>query len=120
MNLEEIRSKLRTGHTIDEVCQEYTITFKELVDYMFELGAEKGYKFHRKHDGREGGYKRSGHLYISERDGKYFIRHAGNWFGTYKSLEDAILIRDWFITHRWDKRWVNRACEETGVVRCTK
>ena len=93
------------------------MTFPELLQSMSNLGAEPEY---RRRGNNRGTYSRTGHLYINERDGKYYIRNKGRWFGTYRTLEDAVKIRDWFITHRWDKRWVNRACEETGVVRCTK
>ena len=90
---------------------------------MFQLGAEEGYMFRRRGSYviGKGHFSSTGQLYISTRDGKYYIRNKGRWFGTYKSLDDAVKVRDWFILNgRWDKRWVNRACRECNVERCKR
>ena len=121
MTLDEIRSKLRSGETIQNVCQEYQITFKQLCDYMFRLGNINGKKLPKRKGNGIGEFNRTGQLYISERDGKYYIRNKGKWFGTYRILEEAVKIRDWFIMNgRWDKRWVDRACRECNIRRCPK
>ena len=50
----------------------------------------------------------------------YVISHGRKYFGTFKTLDDALKVRDWFMVNRWDKRWLDRACKETGVVRCKR
>ena len=111
MNSKKIRSQLQSGMTIDQVCHEHQITFPELLRLMSKLGNEKKNK-------KEFHSRPTGQLYISEHYGKYIIRKNKKHFGTYRSLEDAVRVRDWFMCQRWDKRWVDRACRECGVVRC--
>ena len=113
MNSTEIRSKLQNGETIEEVCQEYGISFKILLSLMSSLGSEK--------DHNREVYGRTGHLYIGFKNERYIIRKNRKHFGTYRTLDDAVKVRDWFICNgRWDKRWVDRACRECGVTRCRK
>ena len=109
-----IRSKLRNGTTIQQICTEYDLTFNELILLMRQLGDEKNRYI-------TNGYSRTGQLYITERNGRYYIRKSNRWFGTYKTLDDAVKIRDWFKRNgKWDKRWVDRACKECEVTQCQK
>lgn len=113
----QIRSKLKSGDTIDNVCREYDLTLVDLLFHMRRLGDEKdNKKFCTGQKNRS-----TGHKYISQHTtGRYIIRNNRKHFGTYRTLEDALKIRDWFICNRWDKRWVDRACRECGVERCRK
>lgn len=116
LHSKEIRSKLKSGETIDNVCREYDLTLLDLLSHMRSLGNEKQYQ---PPNGRRN--ITTGHKYISQHPtGKYIIRNNRKHFGTYRTLEDALKIRDWFIIHRWDKRWIDRACRECGVTRCRK
>jgi hypothetical protein len=108
---ELIRKALRNGDSIDQVCQDYKISFPDLIKLMGAYGSENKKKRTLSHTGEQ---------YIRKYGKGYVVRKKNKYFGKYRTLEDAITIRDWFICHRWDKRWVNRACKECNVVRCTK
>ena len=111
MTSKEIRSKMLNGETIEEVCQEYQITFPELLRKMSKLGNEKRYN--------KNSTFRTGHIYIGKSSsGKYVVRKSKTYYGSFNSLDDAVKVRDWFIRNGWNKRWINRACRLTGVKRC--
>ena len=112
MTPREIRSRLLNGETINTICREYNITFADLVKIMSRYGSEESTKNKQR--------KGTGHLYISEHCGKYIIRKNRKHFGTYKSLRDAIRIRDWFICNGWYVHRIDRACRECKVERCTR
>ena len=104
----EIRTQLQNGSTIETICEKYKLTFHDLWD-IFKNDAQG--------QGRPKRKTHKKHLYITERDGKYFIRKSNVFYGTYHSLEDAVKVRDYFIYHRWDKRNVDKVCRELGVER---
>ena len=110
MNSQEIRSKLKNGTTINQVCTEYKISFKTLVRLMSRLGRD----YETPQD------TNTGELYITYKRGRFNVNKGNTYFGGYYTLDDAVRVRDWFIFHRWDKRWIDRACKETGVSRCQR
>ena len=59
----------------------------------------------------------TGHLYISRRYGLYLLRKSDAYYGSYRTLTDAIKIRDYFMSTRWDKRNIDKACRKLGVQR---
>lgn len=105
----EIRSRLRSGETIEAICQEYNLTFPELVDILKYADP--------KPEGRPRKRPKS-MLYITERCGHFQLRRNGVVYGTYRTLRDAKKVRDYFIFNRWDKRNVDKVCEKLGVERC--
>lgn len=109
MSEQELRSKLQSGMTIEEVCTEYQISFKDLVDLL---------KCDQYRTTNKPVVK--GRLYITEHYGYYIVRKAGVYYGMYRTLSDAKKVRDWFITHRWDKNKVDVVCRILGVERCKK
>ena len=110
----EMREKLQKGYTIQQVCQEYNIPFNQLLRKMSRLDKNKRNK-------EPAPWRATGEMYINQRpSGYYVVRRNKKHFGTFNTLADAVKVRDWFITHRWDKRWVDRACNECGVVRRKK
>ena len=112
MTSKEIRSRLLHGATIDTICHDYHLTFSELVQLMSRLGKQKHKDIPSKF--------RTGHIYITySSSGRYILRYKRVYYGSYESLNDAVKVRNWFIYNRWDKRWLDRACKETGVSRCT-
>ena len=104
MEVEVIRSRLKSGDTIDEVCREYHLTFEELVC-----------RLHRQPSGSR--ISRCSELYITVIDGRYVLRKNNVYYGSYSSLGDAKRVRDYFILHRWDKRKIDEVCEKVGVKR---
>ena len=102
-----IRDDLWNGMSIDNVCRKYNIPFSILVAMM-------------KQGERNNSGPKTRELYIVERDGRYHIRRANQYYGTYRTLSDAIKVRDWFIYNMFDKRKIDKACEECGVERYSK
>ena len=107
----KIREALRAGDSIDQVCKDYTISFSELIKLMGSYGSGKRKKVVSAPSGRR---------YIRKHGDAYIIRKGKKYFGRYRTLDDAVVVRDWFICHRWDRRWVDRACRECNIQRCTK
>ena len=107
MSVEEIRSCLKSGDTIDDVCRKYHLTFQELVMRLHQQPkVEK--------------VSRCKELYITVIDGRYVLRKNHVYYGRYYTLEDAKKVRDYFIMNRWNKRRLNEVCRELGVERVKK
>ena len=100
--IHEIRARLKSGESIEKVCTEYNLTFAELTDMLKYANPIKPKKLPK---------------YISKRDGHYFLRKGNTYYGSYRTLEDAKKVRDYFIYGRWDKRKIDEACEKVGVKR---
>lgn len=105
MNINEIRSKLQQGKTINEVCKEYHLTFQQLFQMLNGgvVGASVS--------------QTTGVLYITKSGERYVLRKDDKHYGTYYSLEDAIKVRDYFIYNGWRKDKVDKVCDELGVIR---
>ena len=105
-----IRYDLRNGNTIEEVCQKYHLTFAELVDTMM---------FHDQPHIKQGKTsKKSRYIRKYHGSGHYYIVRGSTHYGTYKSFNDAVKIRDWLSRHGWDKGMLDLGCDWCGVVRC--
>lgn len=108
-----VRTKLKNGSSIESVCKEYNLTFNDLFKLL-----EKGTDLPR--DPNPEASCSTGELYITKRTKgrkRYFLRKNGVFYGSYKSLEDAKKVRDYFIMHRWDKRKLDEVCKKVGVKR---
>lgn len=103
-NSKNIREALRNGDSINQVCHDYNITFPELLKKMSSYGSGKTHTM-----------THTGERYIMKHRETYVIRKNNKYFGTYRTLSDAVVIRDWLMSHRWDKCWVNRACRECNI-----
>ena len=105
MNINEIRSKLQHGKTINEVCKEYHLTFQQLFQMLNGgvVGASVS--------------QTTGVLYITKSGERYVLIKNGTYYGTYYCLEDAIKVRDYFIYNGWRKDKVDKVCDELGVIR---
>ena len=101
----EIRAKLRSGESISAICEEYDVSLADLVGMM------------RYRDPPERPKKPKELLYITKRDGHYFLRKGNVYYGSYRTIEDAKKVRDYFMLRRWDKRKIDEACEKVGVER---
>ena len=105
----ELRSKLRNGKTITEVCHEYRLTFKELTDLMM------GYN-----NPICKGHKPKSWVYINENNGKYALVYQKEYYGRYERASDAKKVRDYFLKYGWDKEKLDFVCKLVGVERCRK
>jgi len=106
MNPTKIRQQLQNGTTIQEVCTQYHITFKELCQ-LFLPGRYS----------RTTNESSTGKLYISYDQRRFILRKEGVNYGSYQSLEDAILVRDYMIMNGWYRKRLDKVCRELGVVR---
>jgi len=106
----EITDDLRKGMSIEECLCKHNTNFRELfrVDHMNTGMKPKKSKTHVA-------------KYIQERSGHFYLRKSINgktrMFGTYKSVEDAILVRDELERIGWKQRKVDEICERLGVSR---
>ena len=107
----EIRQDLKDGMTINDVCTKYQLTFKQLM----RLFNGDRYKATTKES-----ISTTGELYISRVGNRYIIRRCKKHYGTYKTLEDAVKVRNHLIFNGWYKNRLNTICKELGVERCTK
>jgi len=103
----EIRNKLQTEVSIEQVCDDYDLSFNELFKLMKRY--DKKFKKCNKPP-----------LYITERNGQYFLRKNNVYYGSYYSFEDAKKVRDYFIFHGWNKRRLDEVCYKLGVKRVKK
>lgn len=63
-------------------------------------------------------------LYIQKHGNKFYVRKQirgkTRMFGSYSSLEDAIAVRDKMIEIGWERKSVDRVCDELGIERNKK
>lgn len=103
---EKIRRELKNGKTIERVCTEYQISFSELVKLM-------------KGDQYLSGKRSKYGLYIYRNNRGLFVVNKNKvYYGMYKSLEDAVKVKNFFLYHGWNKRRLDEVCEKLGVERC--
>ena len=115
--LTSFQQDLKNGMTIHDALCKHGLTFKQAV-----LSVSKPRKKQKKN------YKQRTHSsnekYIIGRDGHYYLRKNVNgstlMFGTYKTLEDAIRMRNHCIEHGWKQKSIDRYCEVLGIERCKK
>lgn len=113
----EIQEDLRNGMSINDACAKYGLTFKELCEKMpkpYTLLQRKAKKPPRL----------TGERYIQKWFGCYHIRKSINKktvsFGSYDTLEDAVLMRDYLMEHGWRKDLLDVYCSRLGVTRRKK
>lgn len=113
--LSDFRKDLRDGLTIAEACTKHNITFKYAVDNM-----ERPYTKNRKPNYNCKGSRRVS-LYIYRLGTGFTIYKSLNCkshnFGTYRTLEDAMKVRDYFLENGWNVKEVDNVCEKLGVIR---
>ena len=107
----ELRTKLRSGQTISEVCTEYHITFKELV------GALHGYQNQINNRNHRKSWK---YIQKRERDEAYILKYNKVYYGQYKTVNDAKKVRDYFLEYGWNKDNLDFVCKLLGVERMRK
>ena len=105
----EIRSKLKSGVSIHDVCREYNLTFKELME------KSRHYDNPIKGPGKGKDYVE---LYIRKRGKSFILIKNSVWYGGYNSLSDARKVKEYFMANGWDKRNIGKACSIVGVERC--
>ena len=111
-SLYKFRNDLRNGLTIAEACTKHNITFKYAVDNM-----ERQHKPKRRVRGKS--RRESEHIY---RNGENYtiyksINSRSYNFGTYRTVEDAIKVRNYFYEHGWDRKELDKVCQDLNIMR---
>lgn len=110
MNRYLIRKDLKEGKSIEQVCKDHNITFKNLCDtFHGYLRTPKKYP------------TTTPTKYIEVRNNRACVRKNINGktkiFGTYDRLEDAIQMRDALEKDGWHQTHVDQICEKLGIER---
>lgn len=108
-----IQNDLKNGLSIQEVCTNYNLTFKELVNIAHKDIYTDVSKVER--------VKR---VYIypyrnSPRE-LWSIQKNNMYFGLYSTLDDAIKVRDCLIKRGWNKKELDCICQKLGVTRLVR
>ena len=115
-NLSLFQTDLRNGMSITDALQKHDLTFKQAFNTL-----------NRKKIGRPAKAEKqprqssTGEKYISQLLGRYYLRkkikNKTVVFGTYKTLEDAVKVRDYCIKHGWYINCLDSYCKRVGVKR---
>lgn len=113
VNINEFREDLKTGMSLEECLLKHNTTLKTVFNSQLPSAGRKKRKKPRKTSHAD--------KYIQKRDGKFYVKKYINGttklFGTYRSLEDARLVRDYLLEHGWKQKSVDGICEKLGVER---
>ena len=111
----DFRDSLRNGMGLWEALEEYNLTLKEAMDHM-EKPVTK-IKPRKVVFSTIGPYiYRMGKYYVIQKS----IRNHTVSFGRYNNLDDAKKVRDYYLEHGWNRKTLNKVCEELGVERRKK
>ena len=105
-----IRIQLQNGKTIQQVCQENQLTLADLMGLFMHYDTQPR-KAHR---------TRKGTYIYKHSSGRYIIYCNHDYYGTYKTFNDARRVRDVLIENGWNKDLLDTICERLGVKRCKK
>lgn len=103
---------LRNGMTLEDALCKYHLTLKEAFESI--PGTIRKGPDNQSH---------SGEIYIIKRRNSFYIQKSMNGrhvhFGSYRYLQEAVKVRDYFMEHGWDKSKVDEVCELLSVERLT-
>ena len=114
MNLHLIRQDLLNGMSIEDVCHKHETNLHDLFNTFH------GYQRKRTNQ-KNASIRKSPEHHIFIRNNTYAVRKSikgkQRMFGTYNSLEDAIMIRDTLEAEGWKQRSVDSICERLNIER---
>ena len=113
--LQAFQNDLKNGMSISEGLSKYNLTFQYAVENIPKPRPKKEKKR------RKYGARNPDLLYIQHTKGKYYLRKQVRgkirMFGTYTSLQDAILMREYCMKHGWKQQRVDEYCKILGIER---
>lgn len=113
---------LQQGMSISEALTKHNLTFKQAFNQSHRPKKPRKKRQSRKRNTKNW-VNNTGEKYIQSRDGHYYVRKSikgeTRTFGTYRTLEDAVLLRDYCMEHGWKQHSIDRYCEILGIERCT-
>ena len=106
---------IRNGMTIQDALTKHGLTFLEAFQKTKKPKNQKKKK-------KKKWVSITEEKYIQSRNNHYYVRKTINGrtrlFGTYKTLEDAVKIRDYCMEHGWKQYSIDKYCEILGIERC--
>lgn len=112
---EKIRNDLKNGVTLNEVCKTYNLTFKELIK-VFKQDFHS-YTKPRCMEGRRTSATGERYIYQRHTGHTFWIQKGNAYYGYYKTLTDAVAVRNGLIINDWDKNKLDNICKKLGVKR---
>ena len=108
VNVTELHQDMKTM-SITDACTKHCISFKEAVALLSKYNPyPKKTKFVQIDEPHINKY---GNRFIIKKSIKGKLQH----FGSYKTLEDAIKVRDYMMEHGWDKSKIKEVKQIVGV-----
>ena len=115
VNISELKKDMRSYMTIEEVLQKHSVSFADAVRLCSKTqsrkpnGKGKPQRVYERTDA-EKIYKYGRKFVIKKKvDGKQ------RWFGSYKTIEDAVKVRDYMNENGWEHTKVKAIREMFGV-----
>lgn len=116
MNPIEFQTDLQNGMSLHDALCKHDVTLDEAFKTFYN-------RQYRKRDSNYWGENinrtETGEKYITKNQGMFLVRKTINrkmvYFGRYSTLEDAILVRDYFIEHGWNRHLLNSVRKTLGV-----
>ena len=93
---------LKDGMSIEEALKKHELTFQYACENMpRQLTKERK--------------KGNPSKYISRNEDKYLLRKNNVYYGRYRTLKDAMRVRDYMEKHGWNKKDLKKIQEKLGV-----
>lgn len=112
LNQEELNNDFKNME-ISEVLKKYNLTFEEAFRLCL---SDSNYHTKKKSHRRKLSRKQK---YISQTGNYYYLRKSVEGiltnFGKYKSLADAVKVRNYFIENGWDYNKLDNVCAKLNV-----
>lgn len=117
MNIREFQQDLQKGMTLEEALIKHNTNLQTVFRVLHYKDTNKNnIKKKTKSNSRSTG---EAYIQYQVNQKSYLLRKTVNkkctYFGRYETLEDAILVRDYMMTHGWDKSRLNSIRKELNV-----
>lgn len=114
MNIREFQRDLNNGMSIADACSKHKVTFKRAFEILQYKDINK-----RKYRNIKGGYTGETYIRYDPKSRTYMLRKTVNkkftYFGRYKTLRDAMNVRDYLMVNGWSKTNLNKVRKELNV-----
>lgn len=107
MNITKFRQDLQSGMTIEETCQKHHVTFQQAITVLHANHTRKLRSRNKTHEVVEHHIQRNNGYMVRKR-----INGKQTYFGRYKTMETAVIVRDYLDEHGWNKENLKRIQEK--------
>ena len=111
----DFQQDLRNGSSLHEALCKHNLSLKEAMDGM-DKPLTRTHRKKRRYEMMGKFIYRMGPYYVIQKS----VKGTSVNFGTYNSLSDAQMVRDYFLEHGWYKTKLDTVCELLGVERRIK